>query len=90
MIARLVVHVQPRAKRAGIAGRHGDALKDRLSAPPADGAANDELVRLLAATLGVPPRVVTITAGHTARRKAVRVEGLTTADAVRRLLESAS
>ncbi|MCK7500011.1 MAG: YggT family protein [Comamonadaceae bacterium] len=31
-VVRLAVHVQPGASRTGIAGRHGDALKIRLSA----------------------------------------------------------
>ncbi|MEP7153285.1 MAG: DUF167 domain-containing protein, partial [Nitrospira sp.] len=42
------VHVQPRASRTESAGIHGDALKIRVAAPPADGAANDELCRFIA------------------------------------------
>lgn len=75
MITRIVVHVQPRASRTEIAGRHGDALKIRLAAPPADGAANRELVRFLAAQLGVPRRAVVILSGETSRRKVVAVQG---------------
>jgi uncharacterized protein (TIGR00251 family) len=75
--ARFIVHVQPRAKRTEVAGRHGDAIKVRLAAPPVDGAANDELVRFLAEALGVPRRAVHLTAGLTSRRKTVEVEGLT-------------
>ena len=52
MTARLIVHVQPRAKRSEVVGRHGDAIKVRLAAPPVDGAANEELVRFLAEALG--------------------------------------
>ena len=75
-MARLVVHVQPRARRSEAAGRHGDAWKVRLAAPPVDGAANEELVRFLAEQLGVPRRAVRITAGLTARRKTVEIDGL--------------
>jgi len=75
-VARLVVHVQPRARRSEAAGRHGDAWKVRLAAPPVDGAANEELVRFLAEQLGVPRRAVRITAGLTARRKTVEIDGL--------------
>ncbi|MGH7545961.1 MAG: DUF167 domain-containing protein [Gemmatimonadota bacterium] len=71
------IHVQPRASRAGIAGLHGDALKVRVTAPPEGGRANDEVVRVLADALGVPRSAVEILAGHTSRRKRVRVRGVT-------------
>jgi uncharacterized protein len=83
--ARLVVHVQPRAAKSEIAGRHGDAIKVRLHAPPVDGAANDELIQLLAKTLGVPKRAVRIAAGLTSRRKTVEIDGLDAAEAASRL-----
>jgi len=83
--ARLRVHVQPRAKRSEVAGRHGDALKVRLAAPPVDGAANEELVRLLAEALGLPRRSVRIVAGITGRDKVVEVDGLAPGEAERRL-----
>jgi uncharacterized protein (TIGR00251 family) len=83
--ARLVVHVQPRAKKSEVAGRHGDAINVRLQAPPVDGAANEELVRFLAETLGIPRRSVTITSGLTSRRKTVEIEGLGAADLTARL-----
>ena len=83
--ARLVVHVQPRARRTESAGRHGDAFKVRLAAPPVDGAANEELVRFLAETFGVPRRAVRITAGLTGRRKTVEIDGLEDAAAAARL-----
>ena len=76
MTARLVVHVVPRAKRTQVAGRHGDALKIKLKAPPVDGAANAELVRFVAERLHVPRGAVTITAGHTGRRKTLEIAGI--------------
>ena len=75
----------PRARTTGVAGRHGDALKIRLAAPPVDGAANDELVRFLAEQLAVPRSAVTITAGGTGRRKTVKITGIETAAALRTL-----
>lgn len=85
MSARLVVHVQPRAKKSELAGRHGDAIKVRLQAPPVDGAANEELVRFLAESLGVARRAITIVGGLTSRRKTVEIEGLGAADLAARL-----
>jgi uncharacterized protein (TIGR00251 family) len=87
--ATLVVHVVPRARRTAVSGRHGDAIKITLAAPPVDGAANAELVRFVAARLGLAPRAVTIARGAAGRRKILAVEGLDTAAARRALLEPA-
>jgi uncharacterized protein len=70
------IRVIPRASRSEVAGIQGDALKLRLNAPPAEGKANDECVRLLADLLGVKKAQVTIIAGHAARTKTVAVEGI--------------
>ena len=76
MTVRLVVHVVLRAKRTEVAGRHGDALKIKLKAPPVDGAANAELVRFVAERLQIPRNAVTITAGHAGRRKTLEIVGI--------------
>lgn len=73
----IAVHVQPRAARTEVVGMHGDAVKIRLKAPPVDGAANDELLRFLAARLGVRRQEVEIVGGAAARGKRVRVGGTT-------------
>jgi hypothetical protein len=70
----LSLHVQPGAKRTGIAGLHDDALRIRLAAPPVDGKANAELRRFLADAFGVPLRNVTLVRGETSRQKRVRIE----------------
>jgi uncharacterized protein (TIGR00251 family) len=85
--ARLVLHVQPGARRTEVAGRHGDAIKVRVAAPPVEGAANAELVRFLAELLGVPRAAVRISSGSRGRRKTVVVEGITNETAEARLLK---
>ena len=50
-------------------------LKARVRAAPFEGEANDALCRLLARSLDVPPRDVTIAAGATARIKRVLIKG---------------
>lgn len=70
----LTIRVQPGAKRSEVAGPHGDALRVRVASPPVDGKANTELVRFLAAHLGVPPRHVTIARGQHSRTKVVQVD----------------
>ena len=82
---RIQLHIQPRARRTELAGAFGDALKVRLKSPPVDGAANEELVRFLAERLSVPRSRVELVAGHSGRRKTVRVTGVSAVDAERRL-----
>jgi uncharacterized protein (TIGR00251 family) len=67
------VRVVPRASRSEVAGEHDGALRVRVTAPPVDGAANDEVVRTLARALGVSRSLVEIKSGHTSRVKQVRV-----------------
>ena len=57
-------------------GRHGEAWKVRVAAPPEGGRANEAVVRLLADTLGLPRRDVAIVAGHGARDKVVTLIGI--------------
>ena len=79
------VRVIPRARKSAIAGTRDDAVLVRLKAPPVDGAANDELIRVLADLLGVPQRNIQIVSGERSRGKRVRISGRTVAD-VERLL----
>lgn len=73
----LRVHVQPRAKRPGLAGTHGDRLKLRVAAPPADGAANAACIQAVADLLGIPPSAVTLVRGATSREKDLAIAGVT-------------
>lgn len=62
-----------------------DAVLVRVSAPPVDGAANAEVVEVLARALDLPRRAVTITGGLTSRTKRVAIEGLPLDAALRKL-----
>lgn len=74
--AILTVHVQPKASRTESVGLSGDALKVKVAAPPAEGAANDELSRFLAKQVGVPPSAVVILAGAGSRHKKLLLKGV--------------
>lgn len=76
-MGRITLHIVPRAKVTEPAGVYGDAVRVRIAAPPADGAANAELVRFLAERLGVPKGKVRIVSGALARRKVIEIEGIT-------------
>jgi uncharacterized protein len=87
----LQLHIQPGASKTELAGQHGDALKIRITSPPSEGRANQELIRYLSGILGVPRARVTLVRGGTSRRKVVSVQGITLEDAARRLgIEDAS
>ena len=81
----LTVRVIPRAGRSGVAGVRHDALLVRLQAPPVDGAANAELIEVIADVLGVSRRAVTIASGERSRTKRLTIDGISAADAASRL-----
>lgn len=72
----LLVRVRPRASRAGIAGARDGALVVRVTAPPAEGAANDAVVRLLSKALHVPASAIRIASGHASRDKRLEIRGV--------------
>jgi uncharacterized protein len=83
----LSVRIQPRASKNEIVTMASGGLKIRLTAPPVDGAANEALVKFLAAVLSIPKSRVEIVSGHTSREKIVRISGISGAE-VKRLLNS--
>jgi uncharacterized protein len=72
----LEIKVTPRAGRSGFGGQRDGALLVRLAAAPVDGAANDELIALLAKALRIPKRDITIVSGERSRTKRVRIAGI--------------
>jgi hypothetical protein len=81
----VTVHVRPRSSRSKILGVRERALEVALTSPPADGAANAELTKLLARALGVRPTDVSIAVGSSGRVKLVQVNGIGLDDARARL-----
>jgi hypothetical protein len=79
------VKVVPRASKNQIVGIEGDTIKIRLNAPPVEGKANDALVEFLADTLQVARKQIDIVTGQTARRKIVRVRGITASQVEQKL-----
>jgi uncharacterized protein (TIGR00251 family) len=80
------IRVIPRAGRSGVAGARAGALLVRLNAAPVEGAANVELMEVIAKALGVPKRAVTIVSGERSRQKRIRVAGVSEDDVSSRLL----
>jgi uncharacterized protein (TIGR00251 family) len=82
---RLSVRITPRAGRDEIAGARAEALAVRVSAPAAEGRANEALCNLLAKRLGVARSRVELVRGRRSRQKVVRVTGVSGAEAAARL-----
>jgi hypothetical protein len=82
--------VQPRSSRTGVELRHDGRLVLRVHAPAAEGAANEECLRLLAKTLGVRKSSIQIARGQKGRAKLIAVSGMSGAEARVRLARSAA
>ena len=82
---RLAIKVVPGASRDRIVGVLGDSLKVAVSKPPAGGAANAAVVKLLAEAFGVPVGCVLIARGHANPRKEVQIEGISAAELGKRI-----
>jgi uncharacterized protein (TIGR00251 family) len=81
---RINVRVIPRSSRAEVVWE-GEALKVRLTAAPVDGAANEALIKLLAARLDLPRSALRIIQGAGGRQKVLEIEGLTKAEVIKKL-----
>jgi len=71
----LLVRVQPRSSKSGIAGVVGGRLKVCVNAPPAEGAANRACREVLAKSLGLSKGRVEIAAGAKSREKRILLRG---------------
>jgi hypothetical protein len=76
MSVEITVRVVPRASKSEVVGLTNGILKIRLTSPPVDGAANMELIRLLAKTFSVAKRDVAIISGETSRNKRITIDNL--------------
>ncbi|MDQ3320846.1 MAG: DUF167 domain-containing protein [Acidobacteriota bacterium] len=74
------VRVVPRTSKSEIVGEHDGALKVRIASPPVDGAANAELVKVLAKRFNVAKSAIEILAGQTSKTKQIKISGLKSAD----------
>ena len=82
---RLNLRISPGAGRSAVVGRHGDAWKLRVAAPPERGRANASVVSLLATSLEIGRPDVRIVSGAVSRDKVVEIVGLTLEEAEQRL-----
>jgi uncharacterized protein (TIGR00251 family) len=82
----LPVRAQPGARKAGVLGEQGGALKVAVTAPPEDGRANKALAEALRDLLGLKRSQVELLSGATSRDKKFLIRGLSRAELERRLV----
>jgi uncharacterized protein (TIGR00251 family) len=70
------IRVIPRSSRSEIVGEHDGALKVKLASPPVDGAANAELIKLLAKKFRVSKSDIEIVSGETSKNKRIKIINL--------------
>lgn len=86
--AELRLRVTPRSSRPKVEIAESGEIKVWVTAPPVDGEANVAVIQTLAKALGIAKSRLEIVGGDTSRNKTVRVEGLSTEDALRKLAEA--
>ena len=71
------VKVEPRSSKKQITGiMDNTILKVKLTAPPVDGSANEQLIELIAETTGVKKSQIKIIRGLSSKRKLVGITGV--------------
>lgn len=71
------VKVEPRSSRRQISGiMDNDILKVKLTAPPVDGSANEQLIELISETTGVRKSQIKIVRGQSSKRKLIEITGI--------------
>jgi uncharacterized protein (TIGR00251 family) len=82
----LSLHVQPKASKSRVVGLHDGCLKVAVAAPPIEGRANKQVVKLVAGMLGIAAHHVTVKTGTLSRKKLLVVKALSAAE-VRAVIE---
>lgn len=70
------LHIVPNAKKSEIVGIHGAALKIKISSPPVDGKANEEIIRFFSSLFGIPKNHVELLSGATSKSKRILLHGV--------------
>ena len=76
MAMPISVRVQPDARKSELLGFSDGVWQVKVSAPPAKGKANSELIALLSEVLNVGKSHLSIIKGHTSRNKVIAIGGL--------------
>lgn len=70
---KISIYVQPGAKKSEFVGVHGQSIKIRIKAPPADGKANETLIEFLADFFKISLQKINIVQGQQSRYKVIEI-----------------
>lgn len=70
----LIVNVKPNARVSLFEQQDDGSYLARISAPPVDGKANEELIRLIATHFGIRKAQVNIKSGASSRSKLIQID----------------
>jgi uncharacterized protein (TIGR00251 family) len=75
-LAKLIVQVQPSARRRELLSFEEGVLKVKIAASPVKGKANQELISYLSDILGIAKSQIIIKQGSLSKRKLIIIKGL--------------
>ena len=81
----LSVHAQPGARKQGVKGERGGALRVAVTAPPEDGRANRALTEVLRESLALKRSEIELMGGERSRQKRFLVRGVARAQLAARI-----
>ena len=70
------VKVEPRSSKKGVSGVMDNVLKVKLTAPPVEGEANEQLIEVVSELTGVRKSNIRIVRGLSSKRKVVEIRGV--------------
>lgn len=85
---KIKVYIQPNSKKSGYAGLYDGIPKLKITAPPIDGAANSEIIKIFAKILNIPKSDITISSGQASRLKILEINTNKTCEEITALLEN--
>lgn len=84
---KIKVYIQPNSKKSGYAGLYDGIPKLKITAPPVDGAANAEIIKIFSKLLNIPKSDIIISSGQASRLKILDINTDKSHEEITALLE---
>ena len=84
---KIKVYIQPNSKKSGYAGVYDGMPKLKITAPPVDGAANAEIIKIFSKLLNIPKSDIIISSGQASRIKILDINTDKSHEEITALLE---